>query len=150
MYVKQNVMCYHPVVPQIFAPDINRFVIECQLFKCSNDPIFKCSNLPMFFSFHRFARISCPLVRWSIGPLDYWSIGPLVECQMLNVNKVKLLSERTSGVPPVIFILSVMCQQCNNRGSHFKEVNFGKYVALVLRRDGSVVQRNIIVEKRTI
>ena len=32
-------------------------------------------------------------------------IGPLVECQMLNVNKVKLLSERTSGVPrpPVIF-----------------------------------------------
>ena len=43
-----------------------------------------------------------PLVRWSIGPLDYWSIGPLVECQMLNVNKVKLLSERTSGVPPVI------------------------------------------------
>ena len=45
-----------------------------------------------------------PLVRWSIGPLDYWSIGPLVECQMLNVNKVKLLSERTSGVPPIIFL----------------------------------------------
>ena len=43
------------------------------------------------------------LDHWSIGPLDYWSIGPLVECQMLNVNKVKLLSERTSGVPPVIF-----------------------------------------------
>ena len=44
-----------------------------------------------------------PLLLWSIGPLDYWSIGPLSECQMLNVNKVKFLSERTSGVPPVIF-----------------------------------------------
>ena len=28
-----------------------------------------------------------------------------VKNQMLNVNKVKLLSERTSGVPPVIFNL---------------------------------------------
>ena len=36
--------------------------------------------------------------------MDYWSIGPLVECQMLNVDKGKLLSERTSGVPPVIFL----------------------------------------------
>ena len=43
-----------------------------------------------------------------VGTLDYWSIGPLVECQMLNVNKVKLLSERTSGVPPVIFELYVV------------------------------------------
>ena len=34
---------------------------------------------------------------------SYWSIGPLVEFQMSNVNKVKLLSERTSGVPLVIF-----------------------------------------------
>ena len=37
------------------------------------------------------------------GALDDWSIGPLVECQMLNVNKVQLLSEPNSGVPPVIF-----------------------------------------------
>ena len=44
-----------------------------------------------------------PLVHWSIGPLDHWSIGPLVECQMLKVKKVNLLSERTSGAPPVIF-----------------------------------------------
>ena len=44
-----------------------------------------------------------PLVQWSIGPLVPWSIGPLVECQMSTVNMVKLLSERTSGVPPVIF-----------------------------------------------
>ena len=46
-----------------------------------------------------------PLVQWSIGPLVPWSIGPLVECQMSTVNMVKLLSERTSGVPPVIFLL---------------------------------------------
>ena len=37
-----------------------------------------------------------------------WSIGPLVECQMLNVIKVKLLSERTSGVPPVIFVIVIV------------------------------------------
>ena len=42
-----------------------------------------------------------PLVHWSIGPLVHWSIGP-------NVNKVKLLSERTSGVPPVIFVFYCM------------------------------------------
>ena len=36
--------------------------------------------------------------------LDYWSIGLLVEFQISNVNMVKLLSERTSGVPPVIFV----------------------------------------------
>ena len=40
-----------------------------------------------------------------IGPLDHWSIGPLVECQMLKVNKVNLLSERTSGVSAVIFVI---------------------------------------------
>ena len=28
-----------------------------------------------------------------------------IKCQISNVNKVKLLSERTSGVPPVIFFL---------------------------------------------
>ena len=54
-----------------------------------------------------------PLVHWSIGPLIYlcigllvhWFIGPLVECQMSKVNKVKFLSEHTSGVPPVIFLI---------------------------------------------
>ena len=44
-----------------------------------------------------------PVVHWSIGPLVPWSFGPLVECQMSKFNMVKLLSERTSGVPPVIF-----------------------------------------------
>ena len=50
----------------------------------------------MFNSFHRVTRVS--------------SITLLVKCQMSNVKnqmsnvkKVKLLSERTSGVPPVIF-----------------------------------------------
>ena len=33
-------------------------------------------------------------------------IGPLVECQMLDIKKVKLLSERTSGVPTVIFTVA--------------------------------------------
>ena len=32
----------------------------------------------MCFSFHRVARVSCPLVHWSIGPLVSWSLGPLV------------------------------------------------------------------------
>ena len=46
-----------------------------------------------------------PLVNHSISPLVHWSIGPLVHYWSIcpNVNKVKLLSERTSGVPPVIF-----------------------------------------------
>ena len=71
----------------------------------------ECSNVPMF---------QCPLDHWTIGPLDHWSIGRLVHwtigplvhwsialvwCQMSKVNKVKLLSERTSGVPPVIFFI---------------------------------------------
>ena len=43
----------------------------------------------------------CPNIHgFSLGGA---SIGPLVEGQMLDVSKVKLLSERTSGVPPVIF-----------------------------------------------
>ena len=59
------------------------------------------------------------LVCWSIGP---WSIGPLVECQMLSVNKVKLLSERTSGVPPE-FLRSflnkqVLCNLCMHYHPH--------------------------------
>ena len=51
--------------------------------------------------------ISSRSSRSSIGPLVHWSIGPLVhwlnvKYQMPIVNKVNLLSERTSGVPPVI------------------------------------------------
>ena len=103
-----------------------------QMFKYSNVPMNLWSNVPMCFSFHKVARVFCPLVYWSIGPLVHWSIGPLVhwfnvKCQtwniicqmsniknqMSNVDKVILLSERTAGVPPVIFML---CRhRCNNR-----------------------------------
>ena len=48
--------------------------------------------------------LSMGLNQLCIRPLDHWSIGPWVECQMLKVNKVNLLSERTSGVPLVIFL----------------------------------------------
>ena len=63
-------------------------MIQCsnvQMFQCPYDPLFQCVYL--FIGSQEF------LVYWSIGPLVYWSIGP----------KVTLLSERTSGVPPVIF-----------------------------------------------
>ena len=47
-----------------------------------------------------------PLVHWTIGLLDHFTIGPLFECQISKVNKVKLLLERTSGVPPIIFMIN--------------------------------------------
>ena len=50
------------------------------MFKCSSVQMFKCSNIQMS---------KCPNV------------------PMSNVNKVKLLLERTSGVPPVIFLFHV-------------------------------------------
>ena len=50
---------------------------NAQGFGFSTDQMFKCSNVHM----------------------------SNVEYQVSNVNKVKLFSERTSGVPPVIFIL---------------------------------------------
>ena len=58
------------------------------LFQCSNDPMFKCSNVPVF----NYSNLTW--VHWFIVPLFHWSIGLLV----------KLLSERTSGVPRFIFI----------------------------------------------
>ena len=36
-----------------------------------------------------------------------------IKCQISNVNQVKLLSERTSGVPPVIFYLLKICVVSN-------------------------------------
>ena len=97
--------------------------------QCFNDAMFQCLNVPLVhWSIGPLVHWTIgplvhwsqgPLVHWSIGPLDHWyigpldhwfigslvhwSIGPLVECWMLNVIKVKLLSKRTSGVPPVIF-----------------------------------------------
>ena len=66
----------------------------------------------------RRVTIECLLVHWSVSPLVHWSIGPLVhwlnvkfqksnvKYRMPNVNKSKLLSERISGAPPVIFLKS--------------------------------------------
>ena len=55
-------------------------------FKLSNCQIFKLSNVHM----------------------------SSVKCQMSNINKVKLLSERTSGVAPVIFLKArVACASKN-------------------------------------
>ena len=44
--------------------------------------MFQCFNVPMCFSFYRVARVSCPLVHWSIGPSVHWSLGPLVHGSM--------------------------------------------------------------------
>ena len=82
--------------------------------------MIECSNV-FFFSQSRKSLLSIgPLDYWTIGPLvhssigpmdhwtmkplDHWSIGPLFECQISKVNKVNLLSDRTSGVPLVIFL----------------------------------------------
>ena len=51
-----------------------------------------------------------PLVDWSIGPLVHWSIVRLVHCSIGPL--VKLLSERTSGVPPIIFWIVRCNWQC--------------------------------------
>ena len=80
----------------------------------------------LFFVFaflHIFQNFHCPLVNWfmvywSVGPLVHLTIGPLVEFQMLNVNKVKLLSERTSGVPPVIFVTNIIIIAITNISEH--------------------------------
>ena len=53
-----------------------------QMFKYWNVQMFKCSNIQMF--------------KCQVSNVKY---------QMSIVNKVKLLSERTSGVPPIIFFI---------------------------------------------
>ena len=100
------------------------------MFKRSSVPItqsssvsmFQCYNVPLVhWSIGPLVQWSIgPLIHWSIGPLDYWFIGPLVECQMLNVNKVNILTEHTSGVPPVIFESAkiVMKMKLHQRASH--------------------------------
>ena len=64
-------------------------LIECQMLKCSDVPMIRCSNVPMF---------QCSNV-----PMFQCSNFQMFKYQMSNVNKVNLLSQRTSGVPPVIF-----------------------------------------------
>ena len=63
--------------------------LDFQMIQCPNVPISQCSNVQMFkcSNVHMF---TC-------------SNAQMIKCQMSNVNKVKLLWERTSGVPPVIF-----------------------------------------------
>ena len=56
---------------------------KCPNIKCSDVQILKSSNVQMS---------KCSNVQISKD-----------KYQMSNINKVKLLSERTSGVPPVIF-----------------------------------------------
>ena len=51
------------------------------MFKCSNVQIFKCSNVQMF------------------------KCSNVLMFQCSNINQDKLLLERTSGVPPVIFVI---------------------------------------------
>ena len=59
------------------------------------------------------------LVRWSVGRLVHWSIG---RTRMSNVSKVKLLSERTSGVSPVIFPFAlVVILESTSKGYFLKE-----------------------------
>ena len=79
-------------------PCSNVQIVKCsnfQMSKCSNVQMFKCSNVSMFqcSNVPNTQMFKCANVQMSD-----------VKCQMSNVNKVKLLSERTSGVPPVIFI----------------------------------------------
>ena len=58
------------------------------MFKCSNAQMLKCSYFQMF---------KCSNDQMSCSDFQ------MFKCQISNVNKVKLLSERTSGSPPVIF-----------------------------------------------
>ena len=57
------------------------------MFKCSNFQIFKCSNFQMF-KCSNFQMFKCSNLKY----------------QMSNFNRVRLLSERTYRLPPVIFI----------------------------------------------
>ena len=89
-----------------FNPNVQMF--QCsnlQRFKCFNVPMFKYSNVPMF----KYSDV--PMLKCSNAQIfKYLNVQMLnVKCQMSNdkyqisINKVKLLLERTSGFPPVIF-----------------------------------------------
>ena len=84
------------------------WMLNVQMFQCSNVSIFQWSNVPMCFSFPWVAGVSFPLVHW----LSVKCHMSYVKCQksnfkneMSNVHRVKLLSERTSGVPQVTFCM---------------------------------------------
>ena len=46
-----------------------------------------------------------------------------VICQMSNVNKVNILSERTSGVPPVIFVKELLVETGRHIGEKQTEIS---------------------------
>ena len=96
------------------------FIVETSVYEPAsqivpNSNAACCSKVAKLFDCYRVyfvILVHGQLAHWSIGPwsiglLVHWSIGLLVHWSngwMSNFNKVKLLSERTSGVPPVIFI----------------------------------------------
>ena len=82
MFKSSNVQMFRFSVNQMFQ------CLYVQLFKCSNVLILKCSNVQMF-KYSNVQMFKCSNVK----------------NQMSNVNKVKLLSGRTSGSPQVIFLL---------------------------------------------
>ena len=59
---------------------------------------------------------------------DMKTHSALVECQISKVNKVKLLSERTSGVRPVIFMIRFWKKFVHRDGSYDAGGVQGRYV----------------------
>ena len=56
-----------------------------------------------------------------------------VEYQVSNVNKVKLLSERTSGVPSVIFIME---GHRTNTDTNINDIQYPEYTKCFLKGRG--------------
>ena len=89
-------------------------IFQCsnfQMFRCSDVQMFKCSNVQMFhipmFQYSNvliFQYSNVQMFKCSNIQIFKFSNVQMFKCQMsyLDVNKVKLLSERTSGIPPVI------------------------------------------------
>ena len=90
------------------------------MFKCSNGQMFKWSNVPMF----KYSKVQ--IFKYLIIQIFKYSNVQMFKCsnvkcqmskvksQISNVNKVRILSELTSEVPPVIFD---NCLSANSRNS---------------------------------
>ena len=84
-------------VPMFQCSNVQMFKCSnVQMFKCSNIQMFKCSNVQMF-KCSNFPMLKCSNVHMLKSKIFKYS-----NVQMSI--KVKLLSERTPGVTPVIFI----------------------------------------------
>ena len=83
------------------------WVFKCSnlpIFQCSNVPIFNCTNVQIFKCQMSNIKLKCSNVqmfKFQMSNVKYQMSN--FKYQMSNANKVELLSERTSGVPPVIF-----------------------------------------------